>query len=123
MDRIKQLLYDFEPEPDPNPEPDAPGNGPTVLSAEEVRGIVSDAIDDRLNALGIGDRLSKLDILDDLLGKSNESPDHSSLLGEIDKLIQKRTATFARSTGGSSDAKTEPESNVKRGPLGRWLSA
>lgn len=100
-------------------------SNPTVLSTDEVRSIVGDAIDEKLSALGLGEKLDKLDILDELLGRSNSAPDHSGLLDSIDKLIQKRVTAVNRSSGGSGNGHTETPSNDagrKTGPLGRWLS-
>ena len=116
--RINDLFYNYEPDPDPDPP--ATGDPGTVLSADEVRSIVSEAVDERLNHYSLGDRLAKLDILDDLAGRPVSDSD--SLVKSIDNAIANRLKTFNRSSGSGTTTETDgTNTGRKAGPLGRWL--
>ena len=103
---------------------------PAVLNADELKDVVGDEVDARMEARGLTtDRLSKLDMLDslgstfeDLFTKHSGNTaqfDKEGFLGEISKMIDSKLAALAPSgNGGGNDS-----GNGKRvGPISRFLT-
>lgn len=88
------------------------------ITADELRSIIGEEIDTRLSAMGLQDRLSKLDLLDDLDGlfeRHKSAPmDQKSLVAEINRAIDSKLAGLTNGTGTESGSK-------RQGPLSRWL--
>lgn len=105
--------------PETTPESTPPSTENT-LTHDEVKSIVGDALDEKLNALGISDKLEKMNILDDLETKiaglfethKTAPADNKGLLTEIDNLIGRRLSAIPGT-----------KSERKPGWLGRWLAA
>lgn len=106
-----------DPNPPPEPTPEPSGN---VLTQAEVKATVMEALDERLEALDLTGKLSKLEILDDLESKiaglfethKTAAVDQPGLLKEIDNLIANRIKNPSAPVGAKREG----------GWLSRWLT-
>lgn len=111
---------DPDPTPDPTPDPDpsvTPPAGGNSLTATEVKSLMSEALDERLESLGLTDKLSKLDILDGLderidgiVSKHKSDPNTEGLTKSLETMLDNKLRNLGVQTGR------------KVGVLGRWLS-
>lgn len=100
-----------------NKPPETPPEG---VSEEELRNIVGDAVDSKLNDRGLTkevlEKLAKLDILDGIEGlfekHKSGGVDKEGLLGEIGNLIDKKLSGFSSGSGGNQTTGRSPKIKV-----------
>lgn len=105
------------------------GAEPAVLNADELKDVVGDEVDARMEARGLTtERLAKLDVLDSLgstfenlftkhKGNTTEF-DKAGFMQEMSTMIDSKLAALTSGGGGGSDS-----GNGKRvGPISRFLA-
>ena len=110
------------PNPTPNPDP-TPDDG---LTADELRGIVGEAVDEKLKGFGAGFATKedlatfRSGIIEDITAKipslipAGSSVDESSLLGKVGAMMDEKLRGINAGGSGGKAARVP-------GSLGRWL--
>lgn len=117
--RIHTLAFKPDPDPTPDPPPDPTPDPAQTVTREELTTIIGETLDNRLAALKLDEKFSKLDVLDGIEDKiTGLFETHKS--GNLDK------DSLLKDVGGLLDRKLQGigSGNVGRriGPLGRWLA-
>lgn len=106
------------------------GAEPAVLNADELKDVVGDEVDARMEARGLTvDRLAKLDILDGLGSTfenlftkhagNTEGFDKAGFMQEMSTMIDSKLAALGAGSGGGNGG---GESGKRVGPISRFLA-
>lgn len=101
-------------------DPKPPENQPEGVSEEELKNIVGEAVDSKLNDRGLTkevmEKLSKLDILDGIEGlfekHKSGGVDKEGLLSEIGTLIDKKLSGIGSGSGGGNSTERQPKIRI-----------